>query len=692
MRNLLLCIISLFALFLTVGFFFRPSAQTNSFSFGMGGDFGVGSEANATLDKIAQSNLSFFLAVGDLSYGDATESDWCTYVKQRLGSTFSFEIVSGNHEDGDVPREGFIDNFAACLPHRLGTLTATYGREYYFDYQGLARFIMISPSIDYVSGTWDYSKGTSRYNFVSQAIDSARQAGISWVFVGMHKNCITTGNKSCEITEDLMNLLISKRVDVVFQGHDHNYQRSKQLAIGSGCQSVLAGQFNPSCVVNNSSTSSYQKGAGTIFVISGNAGKCCYNVVSSDTEAGYFATIVGNKSTRTNGFTKFTLSATRLDEQVISSVGTYSDSFSIVNEEGLSGTPPPTSTSTTCQNNPPLDAASVTLSLTLSSGGNFKIWTRLMSGVTSADSYYLQVDGGCPINVGDGATMPTNSWEWIDTIDGMSTPLTMNLAAGSHVVKLIEREQNVGIDRLLFTLDQACVPTGTGGNCLAVTPSISPLISPTLIPPSVNPTPSSTPLPTQNPSLTPTPSRIPTDTPIPTLRPSPSLTLTPAPTFSLPEKVVIIPEDDTYVSSDAKSRNFGKSEKIAVDGSPVQIAYLKFNLNNPGLVGRTIISARLKLKVTNESEGIQQVKAVTDTSWKENEITYLNRPEVSSAKLGEFNGGDRGDSIEVVLTNYVSSHVGRFISIAIDSSSKNGLDFKSKEARSDRPKLIIYVQ
>jgi len=49
-----------------------------------------------------------------------------------MGSSFPVELVSGNHED-DGP-DGQIAKFAACLPDRIGGISGTYGKEYYFDY------------------------------------------------------------------------------------------------------------------------------------------------------------------------------------------------------------------------------------------------------------------------------------------------------------------------------------------------------------------------------------------------------------------------------------------------------------------------------------------------------------------------------------------------------------------------------
>ena len=111
-------------------------------------------------------------------------------------------------------------------------MVGTYGRQYYVDVPAenpIVRFIMISPDLTYPDGYWGYAAGTQRYKWTAQAIDGARAASIPWVVVGMHKPCITVGLYDCEPGAEMFNLLLSKKVDLILSGHEHNYQRSHQL-------------------------------------------------------------------------------------------------------------------------------------------------------------------------------------------------------------------------------------------------------------------------------------------------------------------------------------------------------------------------------------------------------------------------------------------------------------------------------
>ena len=309
-----------------------PATTANTFTFAAAGDLAAngGVASYADLD---QSGVSFFLGLGDLDYDQTpTDEAWCDYVKQHLptlGPEFPFELLVGSHEDQDG-QNGYILNHATCLPDRLG-VTGMYGVHYYFDYPAsspLMRLIMIPPNMRVENVLYNYTPDSPHYAWLSSTIDSARAAGIPWVVVGMHDVCITAGIKTCEIGSDLMNLLVSKRVDLVLQAHDHNYQRSKQLRFKSGvCTAIPVGSFDPACVVDSGADGVYAKAAGPVFVISGNFGHCCYPVSAADPEAGYFARF----DSTSRGFTKYTVGPGHIAAQFVNSTGAFTDSFSIVN-------------------------------------------------------------------------------------------------------------------------------------------------------------------------------------------------------------------------------------------------------------------------------------------------------------------------------------------------------------------------
>jgi hypothetical protein len=300
-----------------------PPPPDGSIVFAAGGDFGATSRTDATFASMATSGAEFLLALGDLAYDDRTETGWCNYVKGYLGATFPVELIVGNHEDDDRV-DGYIGNFAACLPDRMGSV-GTYAAEYYFDVEGLARFIMIGAGNDVEGEKYDYELGNSHYQWLADTIDAARAQAIPWVIVGMHKPCITAGNKSCEIGTDLYDLLLDKKVDLILHGHDHDYQRSKQLTCAT------PNNYRSECVADDGADDTYTRGAGSVFIVNGNTGGGGFtDIDTGDSEIGYLAAWLGNNSPAAgHGYTLFTVSTNQLQAQFVGSTTTYSDTFTI---------------------------------------------------------------------------------------------------------------------------------------------------------------------------------------------------------------------------------------------------------------------------------------------------------------------------------------------------------------------------
>ena len=311
-----------------------PAVQT-SFTFAAAGDHGASAKTAASLAALDASPAEFYLAIGDMDYDETpTDAAWCDYVHQHLptkGSSFPFEVVTGNHED-DAGPNGSILNFAACLPDKLNAAPepgSQYGVNYSFDYPAaapLARVIMISPHLTIGGTSYEFKVGTSHYTWLANTIDDARADGIPWVIVGFHFPCLTAGNYQCGAGPDLMNLVVQKHVDLVLHGHEHSYERSKQLALDpTTCPSIEATGYNPACVTDDGLDGVYPKGAGTVDVVAGTFGRGLYNVDRADPEAPYFARLDGT----THGFMQYTVTASQLNATFVKSDGTLTDGFTI---------------------------------------------------------------------------------------------------------------------------------------------------------------------------------------------------------------------------------------------------------------------------------------------------------------------------------------------------------------------------
>jgi hypothetical protein len=179
------------------------------------------------------------------------------------------------------------------------------------------------------------------------------------------------------------------------------------------------------------------------------------------------------------------------------------------------------------------------------------------------------------------------------------------------------------------------------------------------------------------------------------------------PTQGLPNEDIIIPTDDSYVSSVDPGINYGELEELyarnnTLFGGVIRNSYLLFNLSS--LPSEAIIqSAKLNLyTVYIESKIEINAHLCADTNWHESNITYNNAPQFEKDPLSTINITQIGESIFFDVTSSVLDawNNNKTISFVITSEERtNSADyaqFRSKEHEEflldSRPKLIIEYQ
>lgn len=319
------------------------------------GDFGQSAASTGSmLSAVATADPDLLLALGDLSYGvTGQETTWCDFVTQRVGAGFPFELVAGNHESNGI--NGNINDFASCLPNQLPGAVGTYGRQYYVDVpqdDPLVRFVMISPSLTFPDGRWDYTVGSPRYTWTANAIDGARAEDIPWVVVGQHKTCLSAGGYTCDPGPDLTNMLLAKKVDLALMGHEHDYERTKQLAHGSGCPTLAIGSYDADCVAD--SDNQLTAGRGTVFMTIGTGGISQRDVNTADPEYPYFAALSGGNANETYGASDFVVTPEDITVSFLRAPapgnGTFTDAFTITKDPNVGNAPPTASFTSTVDN------------------------------------------------------------------------------------------------------------------------------------------------------------------------------------------------------------------------------------------------------------------------------------------------------------------------------------------------------
>ena len=170
--------------------------------------------------SIGSSDVAWAAHLGDMAYqsGAGIEQQWCDYVKARVSQPF--QLVPGNHEaqNGD----GLFANYAACLPDRLN-VNGTYERGQWWVDSGRSGTSASHRTSRYRPGIASTPLGR-RSGRGSTASSSNGKAAGQWVIVGMHIPCLTVGiHGGCERDQDPRRRPHPRGVDLVVQGHDHNY-------------------------------------------------------------------------------------------------------------------------------------------------------------------------------------------------------------------------------------------------------------------------------------------------------------------------------------------------------------------------------------------------------------------------------------------------------------------------------------
>ena len=285
-----------------------PTAA-GSTSIAFTADTGMGASGAAVLSSIGTSDIAWAAHLGDMAYqsGAGIEQQWCNYVKARVSQPF--QLVPGNHEaqNGD----GLFSRYAACLPDRLN-VNGDYGRGQWWVDSGPVRYIGISPNIALPQGNRQYAAGSSERAWLDNVIQQGKAAG-QWVIVGMHIPCLTVGIHGCERDKTLDGDLIAQGVDLVVQGHDHNYSRSHQIT-------QLAK------VVDSDNT--YTKGRGTVFAVVGNGGHKPREITGCPA---MWAACSGTNSPGggTTGWLRIDATGSTLTGRLVATSGPLTDAFTI---------------------------------------------------------------------------------------------------------------------------------------------------------------------------------------------------------------------------------------------------------------------------------------------------------------------------------------------------------------------------
>jgi hypothetical protein len=142
-------------------------------------------------------------------------------------------------------------------------------------------------------------------------------------------------------------------------------------------------------------------------------------------------------------------------------------------------------------------------------------------------------------------------------------------------------------------------------------------------------------------------------------------------------------EADAHVQEAKPSTNFGGAALLEVDGSPRSETYLRFAVM--GLT-RPVVSAKLRVFNTNPSSHGPAVYAAGAT-WNEHGVTWANRPARKGSAVVTAGPVPLDTWVELDVTPLVSGN--GTVSLALVPTGTDGADFRSREAGSRAPELVV---
>jgi Fibronectin type III domain/Calcineurin-like phosphoesterase len=143
----------------------------------------------------------------------------------------------------------------------------------------------------------------------------------------------------------------------------------------------------------------------------------------------------------------------------------------------------------------------------------------------------------------------------------------------------------------------------------------------------------------------------------------------------------LVPTADAYVSSGAKTTNYGTSTTLEVGSSPLLHTYIMFDVQ-----GLTASPTSATLMLWTDSAGSGSSVHSTSTAWTETGITYSNAPSYGST-VGTVTNFAAGTWISYNVTSLVTGNGA--VAFAFTSASKTPILFASREDTVHAPQLII---
>ncbi|KAK4481175.1 hypothetical protein RD792_012056 [Penstemon davidsonii] len=212
-------------------FTFKTPPSQYPITFAVTGDLGQSEWTKSTLQHIAKSNYDILLLPGDLSYADTYQPLWDSFghLVQPLASARPWMVTQGNHEIEKIPvihGNAFTSyNVRWVMPYEeSGSNSNLY---YSFDVVGVHVIMLGSYT--------EFGPGSVQYSWLKADLGKVDRSKTPWLVVVVHAPWYNSNEahqgeyESVGMKKVLEDLLYDARVDLVFAGHVHAYERFERV-------------------------------------------------------------------------------------------------------------------------------------------------------------------------------------------------------------------------------------------------------------------------------------------------------------------------------------------------------------------------------------------------------------------------------------------------------------------------------
>lgn len=152
--------------------------------------------------------------------------------------------------------------------------------------------------------------------------------------------------------------------------------------------------------------------------------------------------------------------------------------------------------------------------------------------------------------------------------------------------------------------------------------------------------------------------------------------------LNLEDFVQIRPSEDTFVSESTPERSYGSNTSLRVNASPVETAYLKFNVPN-----QEVKRAVLRFYARSNSSSGGSVRFSPDNLWTEQLLTFDSQLASKGEKVSDIGAVTARVPVDILVTDEVTS--GSSVTFVLESMGGKAEYFASEAGTATSPVLLL---